>query len=74
MKLEIRCGWAQPYKTIAKFIVHSIGNPKPVLLQTVKTDKMQHDAAFHQGLHCKGKRSSDKRIHLYCIKPEGIIH
>ena len=24
MKLEIRCGWAHPYKTIAKFIVHSI--------------------------------------------------
>ena len=23
-KLEIWCGWAQPYKTIAKFIVHSI--------------------------------------------------
>ena len=24
MKLEIWCGWAHPYKTIAKFIVHSI--------------------------------------------------
>ena len=24
MKLEIWCGWAYPYKTIAKFIVHSI--------------------------------------------------
>ena len=24
MKLEIRCGWAHPYKTIAIFIVHSI--------------------------------------------------
>ena len=24
MKLEIRCGLAHPYKTIAKFIVHSI--------------------------------------------------
>ena len=23
-KLEIRCGWAQPYKIIAKLIVHSI--------------------------------------------------
>ena len=26
MKLEIWCGWAHPYKTIAKFIVHSIFN------------------------------------------------
>ena len=26
-------------------------------------DEMQHYAAFHQGLHCKGKkRSSDKSI------------
>ena len=27
------------------------------------TDEMQHDAAFHQGLHClqKSKRSSDKK-------------
>ena len=24
MKLEILCGWAHPYKTIAKLIVHSI--------------------------------------------------
>ena len=24
MKLEIWCGWAHPYKTIAKLIVHSI--------------------------------------------------
>ena len=24
MKLEIWCGWAHPYKTIAKFVVHSI--------------------------------------------------
>ena len=24
MKLEIWCGWAYPYKTIAKLIVHSI--------------------------------------------------
>ena len=25
--------------------------------------KVQHNAAFHQGLHCKGKiKSSDKRI------------
>ena len=24
MKLEIWCGWAHPYKTIAKYIVHSI--------------------------------------------------
>ena len=24
IKLEIWCGWAHPYKTIAKFIVHSI--------------------------------------------------
>ena len=30
-------------------------------------DEMQHDAAFHQGLHCllTEKRSSDKRIQYF---------
>ena len=28
-------------------------------------DEMQHNAAFHQGLHCKGKKSSDKRIQYF---------
>ena len=51
---------------------------------------MQHNAAFHQGLHCKGKKKREqyffenyKRTTLdmynglsqvYCIKPEERIH
>ena len=30
--------------------------PKRVLLQTEDPDEMQHYAAFHQGLHCQGKK------------------
>ena len=31
-------------------------------------DEMQHNATFHQGLHCKGKKiSSDKRKDLYIV-------
>ena len=35
MKLEILCGWALPYKTIAKSIVHSIKTVKCVSIEVL---------------------------------------
>ena len=31
-------------------------------------DEMQHYAAFHQGLHCEGKKRSSDKIIQYFLK------
>ena len=40
MEFEIWCGWARPYKTIAKFIMHSIAQIENVLNNDLKNERM----------------------------------
>ena len=54
MKFKIRCGWAHPYKTIAKLIVHSIYcnswdlvvNPSKTKITIFCNRKFQHNYMF----------------------------
>ena len=60
--------------------------PKRVLLQTVKThftnsehpDEMLHNAAFHQGLHCYGKKNlhtkNSKTFENYNLTPLDVYN